>query len=149
MTAPPSYYHIDRFNVFEPNDLDVTKLIPAELRTRAAWLDGETPTGPTVSEATYLLWRVQELRRIAAAPESWLHTAYYMRGGERDRGLVHVVLHCGAGSSQAERVLAAAIAAVPTTPKKRLLRGASVAEPRVGALAYAHATLAVRAEAEI
>lgn len=129
-----------------PDDLEVRRLMPEGLCGR---MECDTPTGPAVAEVSYLLGQAQTLACLAATPEWWFRAAYDTFAIGRDRGMVHAVLHCGAGAAHGAWALRRAISDVHLPADRLLRRKAQAAPLAVGAMAYAHATLAIRAEAII
>ena len=158
-SPPPSPFAAYEHNhAYAVDDWNVRKLMPDGLCVVAGRLDGEREAGPTVGETVYWLGEVQRLRAAVSAPERWLQAAYYDHHGavhykhhgyERDRDLAHAVLSCGAGAGQAAAALTTALDWVRAPARRLFARRRPSMMSSIGDLSYAHAVMAIRAEAVI
>lgn len=131
---------------FAVNDAHVKRVMPESLITFNTRLSPDPKVGPTRAETAESIAQLRLLAEAAGAPQRRLQAAYNNYREERDRDLIHTVLHCGSGADQAVTALTAALAG-PLDPLPLFRRRTPPA--RIGQRAWAHAVYAVAAEALI
>lgn len=124
---------------FAIHDLDVRALVPPELQhPREYTLEGEEHDGPELVRARARMLDLERLAGEHANLDRLLEQSWNRWRAERDRDLMHLIVHLGQGAAQAARALRAS--ATTSAARKH---------GHIGRLAWVHATYAVAAEARL